>query len=187
MMGYFRSSILVLIVGSVFGCASTAPPADDRGILQRQNEGYSLLYGLMKDESKVGGILILKSTDASLEKIVRDIANTCDAARKQMDEFARSDGNIHYDVPNLPYIEQRSRDLESDNETKSLLFSGGDEFAVRLIFTQGEAMNYARELTRALAEKETDSARKKFFTELAKECGDYHEQLMKMLAFHPSH
>jgi hypothetical protein len=182
-----RICTIALLLAGVVGCASTAPPPDDRGIFQRRNEGYSLLYQLMKDEGKVGGILILKSTDASLEKLVREIANTCDTARKQMDEFARSDTSIHLDVPNLPYVEQRSRDLESDDETKDLLFSGGDQFAVDLTFTQCEAMNYARELSRALAEKEQDPARKKFFTDLAKQCGDYHEQLMKMLAFHASH
>jgi hypothetical protein len=182
-----RVSIIALLVACLVGCASTPPPPAGVGLFRLEDQGYSLLYNLMESESKVGDIFILKPADASLETLVRDIGKTCDAAKRRMDDFRKADGRINYDISELPYIEQRSRDLQTNDDTKALLFSSGDKFAVRMIFTQAEAMNYAMQLSRALSEKEDDATRKTFLINLAKECSDYHDRLMKMLAFHPSH
>ncbi len=99
-----------------------------------------------------------------------------------MDQFPKQDNRIEYDVPDLPYMEKRSRDLQADDDEKALLLSSGKDFERRLIFTQAEAMNYAMQLCKALDEKVTDPARKTFLANLARQCGDFHDQLMNLLA-----
>ena len=165
------------------GCSSTPkPPSENGGLFRQHNEGYSLLYKLMKDESDVGEIFIIKSAEVPVKSLVKEIGDACQAAGKQMEEFPKLDNRIEYDVPDLPYMEQRSRDLQAGDDEKSLLTTSGKEFERRLIFTQAEATNYAMQLCKALDEKETDPGRKSFLENLAKQCGDFHEWLMNLLA-----
>jgi hypothetical protein len=163
-------------------CSATPPPPSANGGLFRQhNEGYSLLYELMSDESDVGKLFIIKSADDSVKSLVKEIGSACQMAKKQMDEFPRSDIRIEYDVADLPYMEQRSRDLQAKVDEKELLTSSGQKFELRLIFTQAQAMDYAVQLSRALAEKETDPGRKNFLENLSKQCGEFHDRLMDLL------
>lgn len=167
------------------GCASvhpappsTQPLAADRSI----NEGYSLLYNLMDEESNVSKIFIIKRVDEAVSSPVKEIASACDTAKKQLDEYRKQDPALRYDVPSLPMVESRSRDLEGKTERNRLLGSSGKEFELRLIFTQSEAMNYANHLCTALAEKEHEPARKAFLQRLATQCREFHERLMKLLS-----
>jgi hypothetical protein len=165
------------------GCASTPqPPSANGGLFRQHNEGYSLLYKLMSDESDVGKIFILKHADDSVGNPIRDIAKVCQDAKKQMDEFPKSNNRIEYDVADLPYMEQQSRDLQAKDDTKALLGSSGKEFELRLIFTQAEATNYGMQLSKALAEKEDDPGRKAFLTNLAKQLSDLHDRMMSLLS-----
>ncbi|HTV48192.1 MAG TPA: hypothetical protein VMG59_07080 [Phycisphaerae bacterium] len=178
----------VLVLAGICGCTSApVSPSANYPMARQHNEGYSLLYKLMSDESNVGQIFILQSANDSLVNLVRNIGATCQAAKNRMDDFARADPSLQYDVPDLPYLEEMGRNLQTSDDTNALLFSSGEEFEVRLIFTQAEAMNYATQLCRALGKEETDPTRKTFLTNLAHQCANYHDQLMQMLAFCPPH
>jgi hypothetical protein len=179
----YKNVPLVLGILALSGCAATpAPPAQNGGLIHQRNEGYSLLYKLIGDDSGVSDILIVKHTDDSVGSLIKEIATFCQGARKRMDEFPKRDSSIEYDESDLPYIEQKGRDLQTADDTQALLFSSGKEFEVRLIFTQAEAMNYARQLSKALAEHETDAARKSFLNDLSHRCSDFHDRLMKLLS-----
>lgn len=158
------------------------PQAGDNGAIHQNNEGYSLLYGLLSDESKVSGIFILKSADAPLKTEVSQIADACQAARKRLDEFARLDHHLAYNTPDLPLIEVHSRDLESGRDERVLLFSNGREFELQLIFTQVEAMDYSVQLCASLQQREADSDRRAFLLALQGQCRQFSDGLMKMLA-----
>jgi hypothetical protein len=157
------------------------PPPDSGGLVRQHNEGYSLLYKLMDDESKVGQIFILKHADNSIRDLVQQIGSYATAQKAQMDAFRKLDPGIEYDLSDLPNIEQKSRDLEQSDDTKGLLFSNGQTFELRLIYTQAQAMGYATQVARALQEQESDPARKKFLGDLARRCGEFNDQLMKHL------
>jgi hypothetical protein len=178
---------LFLIVGaSISGCAATpAPPPPSVGIASPQNQGYSLLYKLMSDESRVGEVFILKSAAPPITDLIKEIAKSSADAKSQLDAFAKSDPSLNYTVPGLPSIEQQSRDLQTSAETRGLLFSGGEDFERRLIFTQAEAMNYAQQLATALSDHESDPARKSFLKELATHAGQFHDRLMSMFTVKP--
>jgi len=150
-------------------------------MFRRQNEGYSLLYKLMSDDSGVSKIVIFTRADDSVVSLIKEIAGACQTAKKQMDEFPKSDIRIEYDVPDLPYIEAKGRELQSSDDEKALLSSSGKEFEVQLIFNQAQATDYAVQLSKALAENESDPGRKAFLTNVSKQFADFHEQLMNHL------
>ncbi len=151
------------------------------GLVHQRNQGYSLLYKLMSDESDVGKIFILKSADDSVKNLVKEIGGAAQSAKQRMDELAKQDGEIHFDVTDLPAIEQRGRDLQAKDDEHALLFSSGKDFELRLLFTQTQAVDYAMQLCRALDEIETDPARKSFLEGLEKQCGDFHDRSMKLM------
>ena len=184
-----RPIALIFLAVMIVGCTSSPPqqqipaaPTGTSDALRQLNEGYSLLYKLMSDESDVAKIFILKHPSDSVAAPVKEIGNAAQAARKKMDELAKQDSRLSYQTPDLPYIEQRSRDLQASAYSKTLLLSGGKEFETRLIFSQLEAMNYAVQLCNALDEKEQDANRKAFLKGLQKQCQDFHDRLTKLLS-----
>jgi hypothetical protein len=165
------------------GCAATAPPPPGSGgAFRERNEGYSLLYKLMKDESDVGQLFILKSASPPVTDLVKEVGNACQGFKKQLDNFAAADREIRFDMTDLPRAEQESRDRIAGGQTRALLFSSGREFEVTLLVTQIQAMDYAASLSKAIEGHEDNADRKKFLTDLSARCATYHDQLVKMLA-----
>jgi hypothetical protein len=150
-------------------------------MFRRQNEGYSLLYKMMSDDSGVSKIVIFTQADDSVVSLIKEIAGACQAAKKQMDEFPKSNNRIEFDVPDLPYIDAKGRDQQSSDDEHGLLTSSGKEFEVQLILTQAQATDYAVQLSKALAENEDDPGRKAFLTNVSKQFGGFHERLMNLL------
>jgi hypothetical protein len=178
---YIRGYILFGVI-ALAGCSTAPkPPSENGGLFRERNEGYSLLYRLMSDESKVGEIFIIKHADDSVKGLVKDIAAACQAAKKQMDGFPMANNRIEYDVPDLPRLEQESRDLEAKEEAKDLLTSSGKTFELRLIFTQAEATGYAVNLCQALAAHEDDAGHKDFLNNLSSRCAVFQQRLMELL------
>jgi hypothetical protein len=178
-----RLAFFVIAFIALAGCCTAPrPPSENGGAIRERNEGYSLLHQLMHDESRVGGIFILKHADDPVRDLIKEIAAACDNARKQMDEFPKADNRIEFDVPDLPKLEQESRDLESKADEKDLLHSSGKEFELKLIFTQAQAMGYACNLCRALLVHEDDVGRRTFLMDLLDGCIGFQNRLMNLLA-----
>jgi hypothetical protein len=150
-------------------------------MIRRQNEGYSLLYKLMSDNSDVGKIFILKHADESVGSLVKEVAGFCQDSKKQLDEFPKKDNHIEFDVADLPKIEQASRDLEASYDEKNLLGSSGKDFELKLLFTQAQAMGYASQLAFALEKQEVDPARKQFLGQVGARAEGYRIHLMNLL------
>jgi hypothetical protein len=167
------------------GCGSqpmnqpTSQP--DGGLVLRQNEGYSALYGLMKSESQVSGILIIKHADPPVAELIQQISALAQDAKQKLEAFAKADNRLVFDVNDLPKVEQQAHKYESDDDENALLTSSGDVFQTRLIFTQAQAMGYASVVSRALVEVETDPARKTFLEALSQRCDDMQKKAMALL------
>jgi len=161
--------------------ASSGASSENGGPYRTRNEGYSILYKLMGDESNVAMLFWLKHADDPVTKLVRAVGERCQAAKKEMDEFPRSDKHIEFNVADLPEVEQKCRDLEADEKQHELLSSSGKEFELYLIFSQAEAMSYARNLCVAMEKAEDNPIRKKFLIDLAGQSGDFHDRFMKLL------
>ena len=136
----------------------------------------------MTDESDVGKIFILKSASDPVKNLVKEIGSAAQSAKKQMDTFPTPDSRIDFNLTDLPQLEQRSRDLQAKEDEHTLLFSSGKDFELNLIFTQLEAVDYAKQLCKALIEKESDPTRRTFLTNLANQCDGFRDRLMKLLS-----
>jgi hypothetical protein len=178
----WRNILLIACAAALGGCATTpTPPSENGGMFRHQNEGYSLLYKLMSDDTDVNKIVIFTRADDSVVNLVKEIASASAAAKKQMDEFPKSDNHIEYDEPDLPQLEAKQRELQSSQDAKGLLTSSGKEFELLLIFSQAQATDYAVQLSKAILENEKDPARSAFLTNLSKQFADFHERLMSLL------
>ena len=127
-----------------------------------RNEGYSLLYQLMNQNSDVAKILIIKHADPPVADLIKEIASTCGQAKKELEQLHEKDRHLSFEMTNLPQIEQETRDAIESTVTKQLLFSSGKTFEHRLLFTQAESMNYAAHLAKVLHEQEDNANRKEF-------------------------
>jgi hypothetical protein len=135
----------------------------------------------MGDESNVSKLLIIKHADEPVAGLVKEIAAAARAAKKQMDEFAKSDAGLTYDNTGLPEVEQASRDHTAKVDAKQLLTSSGKSFELHLVFTQAEATSYAAEIAAALEARDDNSARKTFLANLSKQFNQFHDRLMNSL------
>jgi hypothetical protein len=109
------------LVGMVVGCASNSKSMEDNGrLIHERNQGYGILYGLMTDERKVDGLLVIKHADEPLGSTVKEIAAASRAAKDKLDSFKTAQSRIVFDEPDLPKVEQESRDLESKRDAKKL-------------------------------------------------------------------
>ncbi|MGD0140604.1 MAG: hypothetical protein ABSD28_17185 [Tepidisphaeraceae bacterium] len=173
------------VLGAFAGCLCSASPKrapGNAGPIHQLNEGYSLLHQLMSDESDVSKMLFIKHADEPVAGAVKEISGACKTAKSRMDDFPKTDARIEFDVPDLPRVEQESRDLDSSIEEKELLFSSGKTFELRLIYSQAQAMEYGEVLCKALAAREDDAGRKAFVTDLAQQCADFRDRLLGLLA-----
>ena len=146
-----------------------------------RNEGYSLLYQLMRQNSDVGKIFIIKHADPSVADLIKEIASTCDQARKQLDLLHEKDRHLSFEMANLPEIEQKTRAAIQSTVTKQLLTSSGKTFERRLLFTQAEAMNYAAHLAQVLHQQEDNEDRKSFLATLSERCITLHDKVIGLL------
>lgn len=148
-----------------------------------RNEGYSLLYQLVSQESDAAKLLIIKHADPPIADLITVIANTCGQARNELDQFRENDQRLNLAMTHLPEMEQKTRDAIASTVTKQLLFSSGKTFEVRFLFTQAEAMNYAAHLAQVLHDQEPDPQRQKFLAKLAQQCTTLHDHVMELLKY----
>jgi hypothetical protein len=135
----------------------------------------------MGDESNVSKLLIIKHADEPVAGLIKEISAAARAAKKQMDEFARSDVGLTYDHTGLSEVEQASRDHTAKVDAKELLTSSGKSFELHLVFTQAQATSYAAEIAAALEAREDDPGRKAFLANLSKQFNQFHDRLMNAM------
>ena len=179
--------ILTLIVCAlaVTGCAmvqQVLPTSAWRQVRVR-NEGYSLLYQLLSQESDAAKLLAIKHADSPIADIIKEIANTCGQAKKELELFQKNDQHLNLKMTSLPEIEQKTRAAIESTVTKQLLFSSGKKFEVCLLFTQADAMNYAAHLAQVLHGQEADPLRQKFLATVADRCTSLHDRVMGLLKY----
>ena len=146
-----------------------------------RNEGYSLLYHLISQDSDVAKIFIIKHADPSVVDVIKEIASACDQARKELDLFHEKDRHLSFEMANLPELEQKTRAAIQSTVTKQLLLSSGKTFERRLLFTQVESMNYAAHLAKVLHDQEDNPLRQEFLATLSQRCTTLHDRVIDLL------
>lgn len=165
---------------AVTGCSTVLPTTAWRQARVR-NEGYSLLYQLLSQESDVAKILIIKHTEPPVTDAIKEIATTSGQAKKALELFHEKDRHLNFEMTNLPQIEQKTRAAIESTETKQLLFSNGKTFERRLLFTQAQAMNYAAHLAKVLQDQEDNPNRKSYLAKLSERCTTLHDKAIDLL------
>ena len=174
---------LIVCALAVTGCATVQKVLPTTAWRQARvrNEGYSLLHHLMSQESDVAKIFIIKHADPPVADIIKEIASTCDQARKDLELFHEKDRHLSFEMANLPEFEQKTRAAIQSTVTKQLLFSSGKTFENRLLLTQVESMNYAAHLAQVLHDQEDNPLRKVFLATLSQRCTTLHDRVIDLL------
>lgn len=177
--------ILIVCVLAVAGCATIQKvlPTVAWQKARIRNEGYSLLYQLLSQESDAAKILIIKHADYPIPDIINEIASASGQAKKELELFQKNDQHLNLKMPHLPEVEQKTRAAIESTVTKQLLFSSGKTFEVRFLFTQAEAMNYAAHLAQVLHDQETDPLRQKFLATLSERCTMLHDRVIGLVKY----
>ena len=132
-------------------------------------------------ESDAAKILIIKHADSPIADVIKEIANTCGQANKELELFHANDRHLSFEMTNLPQDEQKTRAAIESTVTKQLLTSSGKTFERQLLFTQAESMNYAAHLAKVLHEQEDNANRKNFLATLSERCTTLHDKAVELM------
>ena len=153
------------------GCTTTVKPVrpEVAGELTELDRGYATLAALLGDERKVHQILPLKSEGLPVRLITQEIAVASAKADDELKALALLQPPLNLEQPpNLPMIEQATRDSIAMETTLDLLFST-DTFETRLMVCQTQALRYGRFLALKLKEADPNDERQAWLAALAKE------------------
>jgi hypothetical protein len=88
---------LIVCALALTGCSTVQkiPPIAAWREARVRNEGYSLLYELLSQESDAAKLLIIKHADSPIADVIKEIASTCDQARKELEQFHEKDRHLN--------------------------------------------------------------------------------------------
>lgn len=143
--------------------------------------GYTLLVTLLEDESRVDGILILKSLPRPTVKLIRAIASESRSGYRQLiDELAR-DPVVSLENDGLPQIEVGARARIRQWTTLELLTENGATLERALLISQLQAADTIRALVTSLLDEEPTSARVELLEQLLERFTPLRAQLWDQL------
>jgi len=183
--------IVVLLISSalVIGCQhvkSNHVKSDSMestiGKRQIRNNCCSLLYELLQDEKNVSKLLIIKGERPEVNRLVKDISSAAAAGAKELEEFAKLDRKLNLRASGLPPGERATRDAISKTRTRELLLASGDDFELKLLLTQVEALGYASHLAKVAAKSEPQPDRAREFTGLSDEMQQLYSQVIALMS-----
>jgi hypothetical protein len=181
-----RALCLTLVV-IMTGCATQEPKTKPNvltGVDQRlgaRNQAYSLLYGLLSDESDVSKLLLIKKESPDVGGLLKDISRAAGDAVKQIEAFSKADTRLHLNINGLPVAETETRDLISKTRAKELLAKSGEKFELRVLLTQAEALSYGSHLAVVAQAHESDPQRKKFLSDVSVQLQNLHQRLIDLM------
>jgi hypothetical protein len=156
-------------------------PSEGRAPRAGDATGYALLFDLLGDEKNVSKLLIIKRERAELRGLIRDIAQRCGQAHKELEGFAKADRALNLKTNGLPGVEIQTRDAIGKTKAKHLLTESGKEFELRLLIAQQEALTYAGHLAAAISKTEANSQRAQFLRQLASDLSAFEQRVTSML------
>jgi hypothetical protein len=134
---------------------------------QSLNVGYDILRDTLRDEQHLKTIrytktiVTFKSISEDTEQVIDDIAQTSAVALKELEQLASLTPRIIFDINGAGQIEQMTRDALRITTAKEFLTSKED-FEVRLIVSQTQALRFISHVTKELSDIETNTKRKEW-------------------------
>jgi len=152
------------------------------GKRQLRNNCCSLLYELLGDEKNVSKLLIIKGERPEVNRLIKDISSTAGAGAKKLEEIAKQDHKVRLNASGLPPGERAAREAISKTRTRELLLASGDDFELKLLLTQVEALGYASHLAKIAAKNEPQPDRAREFSGLSDEMQRLYSQVIALLS-----
>ncbi|MEE2681244.1 MAG: hypothetical protein VX641_02610 [Planctomycetota bacterium] len=133
--------------------------ADSTRVAQR-DAGYTLLLDLLGDESRVDGILLIKSLPKPVAELVRAIADESQAAVGRLTDVLGQPPVVTPGNDGLPLVEVEARSRIRQWTTMALLSGRGPELERALLISQLQAVDSIRALCEALIDQEASELRR---------------------------
>jgi hypothetical protein len=191
---YRKEFALLLLLGVVPGFFTAAPasekapsaPQTDIGAASSasSNHGYALLFDLLGDEKNVSKLLIIKRERAELKEVVKAISHAAGEAHKQLEKFGKKDRSLNLKDMGLPGAETAARESISKAKAKELLTDKGQDFELKLLLSQNEALTYGQHLASTAAQRESNPQRQQFLQNLARELDQLRRRVVDILGAH---
>jgi hypothetical protein len=134
---------------------------------QSLNVGYDILRDTLRDEQHLKTIrytktiVTFKSISEPTEQVIDEIAQTSAAALEELEQLASLTPRIIFDIDRAGQIEQMTRDALRITTAKEFLTSKED-FEVRLLVSQTQALRFISHVTKELSDIETNTKRKQW-------------------------
>ncbi len=134
---------------------------------QSLDVGYDILRSTLMDEQHLTTIrftktiVTFKSISEPTRKVIDDIAQSSAVALEELEQLASLTPVIIFDIERVGEIEQMTRDAIRITTAKEFLTSKED-FEVRLLISQTQALRFVSHLTKELRDIETNAKRKEW-------------------------
>ena len=165
MLGVLGVLGMLGMLGAALAGGCTAGPGGgprtepDAGPVDRCARGYTQLLELLQDESRVDGLLIIKSVPPATRDLVERIARTAGRGARELRQLMGIAPAVALGDAGLPEVEVRVRALTRGWTTQRLLSSSGAALEQALLVCQIEATETVRALCEALRRQETSPER----------------------------
>jgi hypothetical protein len=158
-----RFAFFSLLIGLGAAMAMTPTRGDEKSDHQAKlNGGYYLLHNLSEDEAQVPLLLDVKHAPDEVVTYADRISRTAKETVAALEHLQKSEPSIQFNHNPLPQIERDTRASIKDDKQHQLLFgTTNSEFVRAFLVAQIEACSYAINLSKVLAEQETDPDRAK--------------------------
>jgi hypothetical protein len=168
-----------LVLFCFFGCKDNQDKHSSKG--SSINEGYALLYHLMKKEGDADKVFIIKSGAESTKDLLKDISGTAQKMSAQMKSWASHDPSLTFENEGLPSVEKQTRESIESERTGKILKASGADLDKLLLTCQYEALTYGVNLTKTLSEKEESKARKETLSQFVVDLSKLQQRVFKQM------
>ena len=183
---HFTVVILIGLVSASWlgGCqnstkgATVAPPVHAR---MQLSEGYSLLHMVLKKNSQVDKVFILKSGTEPFKDLLRDVATMSKAGVDAIELIAETDTGITLETANLPEAEAATREVIEKSVRSKVLKSNKKPLQKILTLSQIEATSYVSHLAITVAAMEDDPDRQDILKGIAEGFTVLHDRLVETI------
>jgi hypothetical protein len=177
---------VAFLIASAFvvGCQHVKSDTIESTTPERQlrNNCCSLLYELLQDEKNVSKLLIIKGERPEVNRLIKEISSAAGAGAKKLEELAKLGHGVSLRASGLPPGERATRDAISKTRTRELLVASGDDFELKLLLTQVEALSYGAHLAKVAAKNEPLPERAHEFAGLSDEMQRLYSRVIALLS-----